>query len=305
MMLNNWTGKAAKKLNIFAFIKQENQKTSSMRQQWMVVGGMILFFFISTSSGAQTELKRRGEFYFSWGYNTEWYTRSNVKISQPELGNDFMFKSIRGHDHRGWDEGLFSKALTIPQYNYRIGYFLGNKKDWGIEINFDHTKFIFADDQQVHIKGTMNNKAVDGYVRFKENDAVGADSSSYYFLNNGANFLLFNIVKRWHLSANKKGTIKIDGLSKFGIGPVVPHVQNKFFDQPENNPHFQVGGWNTGLEGALRSTFYKYVYLELAGKVDYARYANLKIYKGTARQAFGTAEIVLSLGVTFNTGKAH
>ena len=84
---------------------------------------------------------------------------------------------------------------------------------------------------------------------------------------------------------------------------MVPHVQNKFFDQPENSPHFQVGGWNTGLEGAIRSTFYKHVYLELAGKVDYARYSNLKIYKGTARQAFGTAEVVLSLGYTIRAGK--
>ena len=115
--------------------------------------------------------------------------------------------------------------------------------------------------------------------------------------------LLFNIVKRWHFGENKKGTIKWDGLTKFGIGPVVPHVQNKFFDQPENKPHFQVGGWNTGIEGALRSTFFKHVYLELAGKLDYARYSNLKIYEGTAKQAFGTAEVILNLGYTFHTGK--
>jgi hypothetical protein len=43
--------------------------------------------------------------------------------------------------------------------------------------------------------------------------------------------------------------------------------------------------------------------LEFAGKLDYARYSNLKIYKGTARQAFGTTEIILNLGYTFNTGK--
>ena len=272
--------------------------------QTRVLLATVALFFLSTSTGrAQKTPRRRGEFYFSWGYNTEWYTNSNLRIKQPALGNNYTFQGIKGHDHRGWDEGLFSKALTIPQYNYRIGYFFGNKKDWGIEINFDHTKFIFADDQLVHIKGTMNNKPVDSYVRFRQNDAVGADSSSYYFLNNGANFLLFNIMKRWHLTANKKGTIMIDGISKFGIGPLIPHVQNKFFDQPENNPDFQLGGWNTGIEGALRSTFYKHVYLELSGKLDYARYANLHIYNGSASQAFGTAEVILSLGLTFNTGK--
>ena len=43
--------------------------------------------------------ERRGELYFSWGYNTEWYTHSNVQIVQPELGNNYTFKNIRGQEH--------------------------------------------------------------------------------------------------------------------------------------------------------------------------------------------------------------
>lgn len=266
--------------------------------------GIILFVIAPFFASAQTSKpSHRGELYISWGYNSEWYTHSNLKISQPELGNDFAFRNIRGFDHEGWNGQLFTKPLTIPQYNYRIGYFFNDKNDLGVEINFDHTKFILGNNQVVHVKGTINNKPIDKNLRFVENDLPTADSNSYYFLNNGANFLLFNIVKRWHFGENKRGTIKWDGLTKFGIGPVVPHVQNKFFDQPQNEPHFQVGGWNTGIEGALRSTFFKHVYLELAGKLDYARYSGLKIYKGTARQAFGTAEVILSLGYTINTGK--
>jgi hypothetical protein len=253
--------------------------------------------FIVLAANAQQAGRQRGEFYFSWGYNTEWYTKSNIKINQPELGNNYQFKSIQGHDNRGWDEGLFSKALTIPQYNYRIGYFFGNKKDLGIEINFDHTKFIFPDGA-ARFTGSFHGKSIDSTVNF--NQANGF----YYYLNNGANFLLFNIVKRWHWTGSKKETIRLDGLGKFGIGPVIPHVENSFFGDA-NTPHFQLGGWNTGVEAALRATFFHHVYLELAGKLDYARYSHLKIYKGTARQAFGTAEMILNLGYTFKTGKKH
>ena len=60
-----------------------------------------------------------------------------------------------------------------------------------------------------------------------------------------------------------------------------------------------------GLEGALRTTFFKHVFLEFANKVDYASYSGLKIYKGTAKQAFGTYELILSLGYTFQAGKKH
>lgn len=268
-----------------------------MRQYRILAIAIGILFLLPFAGSAQTESqpRKRGEFYFSWGYNTEWYTRSRVKINQPSLQNNYQFVGVQGHDHRGWDEGLFSKDLTIPQYNYRLGFMFGGKRDLGIEINFDHTKFIFPDGP-AHLKGTLNGKATDTTVNFTR------DNGFYYYLNNGANFLLINIVKRWHWTTNKKETIKLDALGKFGVGPVIPHVDNGFFGHP-NDADFQFGGWNTGLEGALRSTFFKHLYLELAGKLDYARYSNLKIYEGTARHAFGTAEVILSLGYTFHTGK--
>src|SRR6187402_1848034 len=91
---------------------------------------LALLFFIPFIGFAQEKKAKKHfikEVYFSWGYNTEWYTKSNVHISQPSLGNDYTFKSIKGHDHRGWDEGLFQKALTIPQYNYRLGFVLNEE----------------------------------------------------------------------------------------------------------------------------------------------------------------------------------
>ena len=233
------------------------------------------------------------EFYFSWGYNKEWYTRSIVKINQPSLGNKYSFVNIKGHDRPGWDDALFTKALTIPQYNYRLGLFINREKGIAIEINFDHTKFIFAD-QVANVKGTINNKRVDSVVNFSQPDF-------YYYLNNGANFLLFNIVKRAHLLKTKNERIKIDLLSKAGIGPVIPHVENKFFGNA-NKPNFQFGGWNAGIEAVIRATFFNYVFLEYSNKLDYARYSNLKIYEGTAKHAFGTYEMILSLGVTFPAG---
>jgi len=255
----------------------------------------IVSLLVTTVYGQQKTAKRKKEFYFSWGYNTEWYTNSTVKVSQPALGNAYSFVDIQAHDHRGWDEGLFTKALTIPQYNYRLGLMFNEEKQLGFEVNFDHTKYIFAD-QQARIKGRLYNHPVDSSVAFN------AANGFYYYLNNGANFLLFNIVKRWPLLGSRNGNVKLDFLGKAGIGPVIPHVQNSFFGQA-NTPHFQLGGWNVGVEGALRATFWHYVFLEYTNKLDYARYSGLKIYEGTARQAFGTYEMILNLGLTFPVGK--
>jgi hypothetical protein len=268
---------------------------------------ILLFSLINFSAQAQVPTKKKEkkkEFYFSWGYNTEYYTHSNVRINQPSLGNNFTFEDIKGHDHEGWNDGLFSQAVSIPQYNYRLGLIIDKQKDWGVEINFDHTKFIFAD-QGAHVNGTLGGRSIDTVINFTQANGF------YYYLNNGANFLLFNVVKRWHWYADKSQKVKVDFLAKAGIGPVIPHVQDGFFldsatagnlVQQPNHPHFQIGGWNVGVEGAIRATFFKYVYIEYTNKIDYARYSDLKIYEGTAKQAFGTYEFILNLGLTFPVG---
>jgi hypothetical protein len=261
---------------------------------YALLGILLSSITAQTARSQNNKTERKKEFYFSWGYNKEWYTNSDIKISQPSLGNNYRFEKIKGHDHPGWNDGLLSIPLSIPQYNYRIGLFVNREKGLAVEINFDHTKFIF-ENQQARIKGTLYDKPVDSTVNFDE--ATG----NYYYLNNGANFLLFNIVKRWHWVSSKSEKIKIDLLGKAGLGPVIPHVENSIFGQ-KNDPDFQFGGWNVGVETALRATFFNYVYIEYANKIDYARYANLDIYKGTAKHAFGTYEMILNLGLSFPVG---
>ena len=76
-----------------------------------------------TTTVLKTKKGRKHELYFSWGYNKEWYTHSNVSVNQPSLGNAFTFVNVVGVDHPGWDEQFFTKAISIPQYNYRLGLY--------------------------------------------------------------------------------------------------------------------------------------------------------------------------------------
>ncbi len=253
---------------------------------------LLLSLFSVATADAQDAPKKKvkhGSFYLSWGYNTEWYTRSNLHIRQKGMGNDYKLMKVIARDHRGWDKDLLHQDFTIPQYNYRLGYYFNEKQDLAFEINFDHTKYIIQDNQWVRMKGTRNNAPVDEEVFLSQANGF------YYFLNNGANFLLFNIVKRVGLYTTPDRKFYVDLTGKAGIGPVIPHVENNIFGM-KNDKGFQIGGWNTGLETALRVTVMRYGYLEFAQKVDYARYSNLKVYNGRARQNFGTYELILSVG---------
>ncbi|MEI8280035.1 MAG: hypothetical protein WCG87_09745 [Bacteroidota bacterium] len=261
---------------------------------------ILLFVFIvcipnciQAQSSSQPETKKekkKHSFYASWGYNAETYTQSNIYVKQSSLNNDYTLVNINARDHQGWNDGVTNKAVSIPQYNYRLGYIFDEEKGYGIELNFDHTKYLIDEPQKVHIKGTLGGRNVDSSFTFVSSNGF------YYYLNNGANFFLINFVKRWHLIADKSQNIKIDALGKAGIGPLVPHVQNSLFGQA-NAQLFQLGGWNTGVEGTIKATFYKYAYIEFCAKLDYARYSGLHVYEGTAHQAFGTFEMIMNLGV--------
>ena len=245
---------------------------------------------------SQKTIVKNGSVYLSWGYNTEWYSGSDIHVVQPELNCDFTYNNIKAHDHIGWD-AAFQHDITIPQYNYRLGYFFNQKQDLAFEINFDHTKYIVTYGQPVVVTGKINGKSVNESYRTYYNVLD-------YQLNNGANFLLFNLVKKLSIYTSAKGGINLVGLGKFGIGPLVPHVQNRIFGN-DNVAHFQLGGWNTGLEAGFRLTALSHIYLEFSNKLDYARYSGLQVYKGTVNQSFFCYELILSLGYTFHTGKSE
>lgn len=235
----------------------------------------------------------REKMWFAWGYNKEWYTRPDIHVVQPALNNDYTYLAVKAHDNPGWNtKSIFKMALTIPQYNYRIGYWINEEKGWGIELNFDHTKHIIADSQMVRIQGTLNGRYTDSLILWQRK------SGNYYFLNNGANFLLLNVVKRWNWYTCPTAPIRIDAIGRFGVGPLIPHVENELFGR-HNQTQFQFGGWNTGLEFGIRASFYHKLYLEFTNKADYARYYNLNVYGGTAREAFGTYEMIGTVGLMF------
>jgi hypothetical protein len=263
----------------------------------ILIAAMV--FTTCTAAQAQqrsTKKERKGEFYFAWGYNKEWYTNSSVKVSQPALNNNYTFKNVESHDNVGWDKDLFKQPISIPQYSYRFGYFFNKKRGLAWEVNFEHTKHIIADGQMARVVGTLGGRQVDTSVLFSKPNGFN------YYLNNGANFLLFNIVKRKNLYETVNKKFKVDFLGKAGIGPVIPHVENTLFGQ-SNDDGFQFGGWNIGVDASIRATFYNRIFLEYTNKLDYASYSGLKVYQGTAKHAFGSYIMVLCLGFTIPAGK--
>jgi|GEM_PF-4680252 len=243
---------------------------------------LLLFISVFPSFGQQ------GSFYFSAGMNTSWYNNSTIHIYQPELGNDYDLWRVKG-THK--TNSSFSPLLL----NYRIGYYFNEWQDLGLEFSFDPVTYSIKDGSVVSENGTVN-----GMLGASTSQTFNRKTGSYYYFD-GLNLFLVNLVKRWGIYRANTAVVSVDVLGKAGVGPVLPHFHSQLPVNPTDNAQLTWGGWNYGLEAAVRVTLYRYTYLEFAGKYDYATMDGMQVFEGTASQKLGTYEVIASLGFTFPT----
>lgn len=271
---------------------------------------MIVLFVVIAQTGFarfipdSTFTGKKGSFYLLWGYNREVYTKSTIHFQNDgdptrfdEFGvYDFTLYDVKAHDRPNFEAIPDIINITIPQFNFRIGYFFNNDKDWGIELNYDHPKYVVTDYQTVRIKGTILGQYVNKdtlmdpqYIHFEHSD--------------GANFIMLMAMKRWKLQT-KNGKHTIGFVLKPGLGIVYPRTDVTLFGNQINNK-WKVAGVILGVEGAVRGELYKHFIVEFAGKVAGANYINCLVQgkgNGKASQKFGTLECVLSIGYQFDWG---
>jgi hypothetical protein len=243
-----------------------------------------------TPAQAGTSAAKSGrEFFVSWGYNGDQYTKSDLHIAQPSLGNDFTLLGVKPRDSKPWGN-IIGHSLFVPQYNVRAGIFFNER--WGLELALDHMKWIVRQDQEVPITGTLNGTAVDGPVTLTE-DVLR------YQLNNGANPIFVNVIRRVRLRGEPTRTGSISFLAKAGGGFAVPHTENTVFGQPNEKGFQFLHGWDVDASAAARIHIFKALYFEFEEKLVYVRYFGVNVDEGTARHSVKANEITLNLGMAF------
>ena len=244
----------------------------------------------ATKPAAPPKTTSPGRQYFvSWGYNGDFYADRDIHFNQPSLGSDFTLAGVVARESKGWNE-LFSHSLFVPQYNIRVGMFFNEK--WGGEIALDHFKWIVKEDQQVQMTGTRNGAPVNAPIALTE-DVLR------YQLNNGANPVFFNVIRRFQLAGKSMQTFHTSILAKAGGGFCWPHTENTLFGQPNDKGFQPFHGWDLDAAVAVRVHLYKPLYFEFEQKFLYARYYGVKIDQGTANHSVKDSEYSWSFGWAF------
>ncbi len=255
--------------------------------------GLILFSVLSVYS--QKKTRRLTGMYIQWGYNTEWYSKSNIHISMPN-GTDFTLHKAKAHDRPDLSAIIESPLdVSIPQYNYRIGFYLNKNQTKAIELNFDHAKYIVTDGQKVRVTGTIEGKIVNGDSIINPNTFLHLEHTD------GANWLHFNYVQQQTLLMNKAKTRPvINFVWKAGAGINIPRTDFTWKGDKLNNA-FHVAGYNISAESGLRYYPFKKFFIEGTAKTGFVKYVNAlsnsNAIKGIrAKHSFGYFELIGTIG---------
>ena len=264
----------------------------------------VFFIFFSQLFFAQPTPKHtKGSVYFLWGYNRDYYSKSTLHFknngnawADDATGSyDFVVKDVSAHDRPQFEEIYDIKNITIPQFSTRLGYYFNNSADEGIEINYDHAKYIVDDWQTVRFQGQIFGRDID-------KDSLLNPKFFHFEHSDGANFWNVNYLKRWNLNKSASSKHNYQLVVKTGGGIVLPRTDATLFGKRVNND-WKVAGVCVNVETGFRSEFWKKFVCELTAKglaVDYISCFVSGKGNGKATHRFLAAELIFAIGWQFN-----
>ncbi|HWA33288.1 MAG TPA: hypothetical protein VG737_04115 [Cyclobacteriaceae bacterium] len=261
-----------------------------------------VFLLLGLKGFAQDSLvlkspKKKRTMYFQWGYNRDWYSASTIHFKNTKTDNyDFVFHNAEAHDSPSMEHYWELDRLTIPQYDFTVGLFLNDKHDLGLEISWDHLKYVVTDNQMIHVTGNIRGKYID-------KDTLVTPDFVHLQHTNGNNYLLFNLVKRQKVVTSKY--VNVSGIGKVGAGPLISYTISTVLGSHDSG-HFHYHGWVAAASLGVRVDLFKYFFLQTDMQGAYADYTNTELgedRQGLATHHFYSAQWMWSGGVNLFLGE--
>lgn len=122
---------------------------------------LFLLLIFSTIGWAQTSSDRSGTTYAYWGWNRGAFSHSDIHFQG--VNYNFTIFDVIAKDRQtpfNWNTYLNPAQATIPQYNFRFGYFLNH--NYNLSIGIDHMKYVMQNNQEVLLTGTISEGTFSG-----------------------------------------------------------------------------------------------------------------------------------------------
>lgn len=235
----------------------------------------FLFLLISLSNvNAQDSTvtakssKVKGTFYCAWGYNRDWYSKSTINFKNTTTDNyNFTFHDAHASDKPDFEGFYVLDKMTVPQYNMNVGYLFNDKHNLGIEVSWDHLKYVVNDYQSMRVTGQIRGRAID-------KDTVVNPDFVHLQHTNGNNYLQANLVKKNSLV--KGNNFEISVISRVGGGILMSYTISTVL-QSYNSGHFAYQGYVLSASTGFRIDVLRYLFVQTYFQGAYAKYTDSKV----------------------------
>lgn len=250
---------------------------------------IYLFLLLTTINFAQETksltLKNKGKLYFYWGWNGSSYTKSDISFK----GTDYNFTlgKVKANDRQtkfSLNKYLNPANMTIPQYNFRIGYYFKDNLD--ISFGIDHMKYVVQQGSTAKINGTISNSNTIYDGIYNNDDIIIEENFLKFEHTDGLNYVNIELRHSNKLLDFKKTSLNFN--KGLGIGILYPKTNATLLNN-ERYDNFNFAGYGINAIVGLNITFFKHFFIQSEIKGGFINMPNIRTTLSTndsAKQNF-------------------
>jgi len=267
---------------------------------------LLCFFGFSQSENLVQPEKftshNKGKIYVFWGGNRDNFSKSDIRFRGDNY--DFTLYDVKAQDKpKGWHIDYINPSrMTIPQTNFRIGYFITDK--YNISLGLDHMKYVMYNDKVVKYSGNYPDRGSFGEA-ISEGNILLTEDFLLFEHTDGLNYVNaeFSRVDDFskYLSIQDTDKIQINITEGVGVGVLYPKTNTTLMGK-ERHDDFHVSGYGISAKLGLNITFLKYFFIQTelkAGYINMGRVRTTNSRTDKASHDFYFSETVLALGGIF------
>ena len=264
-----------------------------------------------TIANAQTDSTKpkftshnKGKIFISWGGNRDSFTKSDITFKGKDY--NFTLDNVAAHDKpKGWHIDYINPSrLTIPQTNFRLGYFINNH--YCIAISLDHMKYVIYQDRAVKIDGYYPNVgSFDELISARPNEILLTEKFLKFEHTDGLNYVHTEFSRQDDISTIFKianiDKIQINLTEGVGFGLLYPKTNATLLGKPRHDD-FHVSGYGTSLKAGVNLTFFKFFYIQGELKGGYINMQDIRTTESAddkASQNFFFFQRIIQFGGIF------
>lgn len=227
---------------------------------------------------------KSGRIWAMWGYNRAHYNRSDVHYSGD--GFDFTLTNAEAHDlPEPWDPSVYLHPLrlTIPQFNFRMGYYLNERVS--VSAGWDHMKYRLVPWQLVRIDGYIDPQWSELWGGTYDNGRVFLDPSFMTMEHSdGFNFVRVGLDYHAPVWCGRNGKVKLDLVSGAFVGLMFPWTDFTFFGNHYRN-RVHLSGYGVSATSGFRVYFFDHFFIHARAQYGWSNLTDITIMNELSARA--------------------